>query len=866
MSTYHCAIKVGTGGKTIPHLDYIQRTNKYAHKGDLICHSSGNIPTWAKDEKEFWTQCAIKDNNRSYREIEFALPNELPPEKQEKIVQEFIQEVIPNNPYTYAIHEVDSAVHGIKNPHVHLMFSERIIEGRSEEHNKDEFFNKRGRSKKGQEYGGTRKDRTWAGKGRTAKYYEVRKTVADLINEKYKEMNLPHRVDYRSLKEQSIENLLSGNIEKTPSNTERAVRIDEKIFRPMAHTIKEEVESKEEVNKELPIEIQDRILKERQRRMDLIALNLITKINKELEPSEANLNHAYHKTMEYVDALKMHFETPFNYFKKTLEKLNIYIPEGKESENEYTQAIANELEIQEQHDFFLSQVKDDPAQLIADLELNYTELKKEYNRLKNKKDEDIIADFLSANDKNVLQTLNQDLKNQRDLLFVAKETFSIDASNNKENLKEISNKLQTLTRKYRTPDLIATAKKMKRAAINRHTKSKPKTIEYYENQVINQTTGNKLKPVLEQIRSKESLLKYHVKQGHDTTLLRQEINLLKQEHATLRQIYLTADLKIKAIKLWQEQQLKYKNTKPYPINYYEKILLNKVSNGEYSKLITEQKKEVNRIQELLKNPEIKKTSTKNVEKLKKIKETLLHDIDRLYPGKLEEYKGKNQKTIKELDKAINKTEQLLILAKKTYPNVDTTKEKAKTISVKQKHEELKTKINDKANDEITALNKDVKTYTRYNKPIQYYEDILIDKECGGALKLQKEKLRSRESLLQYLSKEGKDTAKVQQEIETIKKDIQLIRDRYINPSIKEQAKKDHESILKKRNKINLKAVGSKLKKLLRKRHLTAPIRRSGTGLLNNVSQLFEAEKSSGLGAASFRVGKETDIEHMNQIR
>ena len=101
MATYHCAIKIGRSGKTIPHLDYIKREGRYqkdASEHDVITTKSGHMPVFAQeDEREFWNACAAHDV-RSYREIEFALPNELSHEEQIKLVEEFIEEVIPHNP------------------------------------------------------------------------------------------------------------------------------------------------------------------------------------------------------------------------------------------------------------------------------------------------------------------------------------------------------------------------------------------------------------------------------------------------------------------------------------------------------------------------------------------------------------------------------------------------------------------------------------------------------------------------------------------------------------------------------------------------------------------------------------------------
>ena len=66
--------------------------------------------------------------NRRFKAIEMSLPNELNLEQNREIVDRFIGEYLQNHYYAYAIHEKNGAISGERHPHVHIMFSERLID------------------------------------------------------------------------------------------------------------------------------------------------------------------------------------------------------------------------------------------------------------------------------------------------------------------------------------------------------------------------------------------------------------------------------------------------------------------------------------------------------------------------------------------------------------------------------------------------------------------------------------------------------------------------------------------------------------------------------------------------------------------
>jgi hypothetical protein len=68
-------------------------------------------------------------NGRVYTELEISLPRELTQEQREELVSQFVEKTLGKNfTYSYAIHN-PLARDGEQNPHVHLMFSERKLDG-----------------------------------------------------------------------------------------------------------------------------------------------------------------------------------------------------------------------------------------------------------------------------------------------------------------------------------------------------------------------------------------------------------------------------------------------------------------------------------------------------------------------------------------------------------------------------------------------------------------------------------------------------------------------------------------------------------------------------------------------------------------
>lgn len=163
MALGRISIKVGTKGKALPHSKYILREDQYAPKNNklekLESIGHGNMPTWAEhDPKIFWQMADLHErkNGSTYREHIISLPRELNESQRLSLVHDWIkQEIGEKYAYSFAIHN-PTAMDGKEQPHCHLMFSERLLDGIDRD--PEQFF-KRYNSKDPSK-GGAKKDNT----------------------------------------------------------------------------------------------------------------------------------------------------------------------------------------------------------------------------------------------------------------------------------------------------------------------------------------------------------------------------------------------------------------------------------------------------------------------------------------------------------------------------------------------------------------------------------------------------------------------------------------------------------------------------------------------------------------------------------
>lgn len=286
MATYHMKMKIGYSGATMAHLNYIRREGKYNDREDMIYTETCNLPGWADNSTEFWN--AVKDHDlRACRKLEFAIPNEISHEDQIDLAQNFLSEILPDHAYTYAIHETDSAIHGEKNPHVHVMFSERIIDERTVNLSKEEFFKKYGKTTKGRVYGGSKKDRAWAGKGRTGKLYQVREKLERQINALYAEKNIQKSVSSKSLKAQKSQlRQMGAYSESEQFDRQKPMRLDDKKFMANKEFIRAALHDPNALSLIDDPELKKRILQEKSKMTKAEIAAAIAELDAQLTPTE----------------------------------------------------------------------------------------------------------------------------------------------------------------------------------------------------------------------------------------------------------------------------------------------------------------------------------------------------------------------------------------------------------------------------------------------------------------------------------------------------------------------------------------------------------------------------------------------------
>ncbi len=203
------------------HVEYINREKAFAQRGGCI-YQSHQLPKWAKDSpKKFFAAADRYESagNRRYREIEFSLPNELGSvDEYREIVDEFLKRHLSNHYYAYAIHDKIGAMsNGECHPHVHIMFSERLIDDveKKAERPAKLFFKYPARKRNGQDSTfeerkkhGAPKDRKWSERSFLA---ELRADFARIQNDVLDKHGFSVRVDHRSLKAQRREALQNGD-------------------------------------------------------------------------------------------------------------------------------------------------------------------------------------------------------------------------------------------------------------------------------------------------------------------------------------------------------------------------------------------------------------------------------------------------------------------------------------------------------------------------------------------------------------------------------------------------------------------------------------------------------------------------------
>ena len=207
MAIGRLSVKVGKVGKASKHAQYIFREGKYAKSDeleDLEFKGHGNMPRWAENNPNFFWQCADeyeRKNGSTYREHEIALPRELTPSQRLELVRDWIeQEIGDKHAYQFAIHN-PIALDGGEQPHVHLMFSDRLID--DIERDPKQYF-KRYNSKHPERGGAKKANTAKLASKRKQELKEQRERWEIVCNNHLKKAGLNNRINMKSYADMGI--------------------------------------------------------------------------------------------------------------------------------------------------------------------------------------------------------------------------------------------------------------------------------------------------------------------------------------------------------------------------------------------------------------------------------------------------------------------------------------------------------------------------------------------------------------------------------------------------------------------------------------------------------------------------------------
>ena len=167
---------------------------------DLVWQQVGNLPAWAQGSASQFFEAAVafeRTNGRWGMALQAALPRELSREQQRALTHDFLHAHLPDKPYLVVMHEPRTAT-GETQPHIHVLFSERGMDGIARE--EAQFFKRANRAQP--EQGGAAKDRFWSERRCP---HRIRQAWVDLTNYHLERAGHDVRVDARSLHARGIE-------------------------------------------------------------------------------------------------------------------------------------------------------------------------------------------------------------------------------------------------------------------------------------------------------------------------------------------------------------------------------------------------------------------------------------------------------------------------------------------------------------------------------------------------------------------------------------------------------------------------------------------------------------------------------------
>lgn len=247
MAIFYCKMKKSSrGGKklsAVAHMEYINREGRYKNKEDLIEKQTKNLPREFKNIEEFWKSCEAYEraNANLFRELEISLPKELTREENKKLVKAFAEHLFGEDyVYNYAIHQPED-FGGDPQPHVHLMFCERKLDGI--ERTKEQFFKQH--YSFNPEKSGAKKNVYWTKKEALE---NIREDWETFINFELEKRGI-EKVSRKSLRDQKREAEANGDYEKAKRLDRDPIQIEGSILYKKEKELTEEEKMKKDIFK-----------------------------------------------------------------------------------------------------------------------------------------------------------------------------------------------------------------------------------------------------------------------------------------------------------------------------------------------------------------------------------------------------------------------------------------------------------------------------------------------------------------------------------------------------------------------------------------------------------------------------------------
>jgi len=204
MEQLHFEIVSKARGTTADHTRQIMRRGSFAERDDFIGWDYGNMPNWARYDPEVFFLASDKyerKNSPAFVAVTFSLPNCLSTEQNMHLASKIMDALASGMPYMFAVHEPIAFQSGVRHPHVHGMLSGRVDDGidRSPEQTFRRYNGKY------PQMGGCKK--MGCGVPPTEiknSTIEMRRIIADTINNELRAHGFNDRVDHRTLREQGF--------------------------------------------------------------------------------------------------------------------------------------------------------------------------------------------------------------------------------------------------------------------------------------------------------------------------------------------------------------------------------------------------------------------------------------------------------------------------------------------------------------------------------------------------------------------------------------------------------------------------------------------------------------------------------------